>query len=62
MSAREQRAAIVARAAGIVREIDQIVADTEHWNRTHPLELPIDPDPDGMLVRARAAMTRVVRD
>ena len=42
------------RAVKVVAEINHIFADCDHWNRTHPEEVPIDPDPDGALSAARS--------
>ena len=30
-------------------DLEQTFRDVGHWNRTHPVEDPIDPDPDGTL-------------
>lgn len=42
-------------ATRVAREIDQILDDAANWNRAHPYEA-IDPDPEGMLRRLRAAL------
>lgn len=47
---------LLARAQRIRAEINQIFLDAEHWNRLHPHETPIDPDPDGGLRRTLAAL------
>jgi hypothetical protein len=40
----------------IITEIRQIFLDAEHWNRLHPDEEPLDPDPQGEL---RALLLRL---
>ena len=46
---RHQRGMIVANCRLMRADIEQIFRDVGHWNRTHPDEEPIDPDPDGTL-------------
>ena len=46
---RHQRGMIVANFRGMRADIEQFFHDFDHWNRTHPDEDPIDPDPDGTL-------------
>lgn len=45
-----------------IAEIDQIHVDVAYWNRMHPDEEPLDPDPDGSLRRSRDTVHRVVDD
>lgn len=45
------RQGLIDEARRIRKEIEQIFLDAEHWNLIHPEENPIDPDPDGTLVR-----------
>lgn len=40
---------MILRAEKIKAEIEQIFVDASHWNRIHPDEEPIDPDPDGKM-------------
>ncbi|MGE0363026.1 MAG: hypothetical protein AB7R67_20095 [Vicinamibacterales bacterium] len=47
----KERHEILAEARRIRAEIEQIFIDAEHWNRIHPSEEPIHPDPDGRLRR-----------
>jgi hypothetical protein len=53
-----------ARREKIAAEMRQLVADAEHWNRTHPDEEPIIIDPDfgkdvdAALARARSGGTK----
>lgn len=47
----ERRGEWLARAHAVLAEIRQIFLDAEHWNRLHPEEEPIDPDPDDVLAR-----------
>lgn len=37
------------RAHRLANEIAEIVADADRWNRAHPDDEPIEPDPDGQL-------------
>jgi hypothetical protein len=41
----------------IITEIRQIFADAEHWNRVHPEEEPIEPDPHGTLAELLRRLT-----
>ena len=50
----ERREVFAARAVHMRQEIESIFADTEYWNRLHPDEAPIDPDPFGELAAWRA--------
>ena len=58
---RDERARLVSRARRSALEIEQLFADTEHWNRTHPDEEPIDPDPDGKLGGMLNSLTSTLR-
>jgi len=44
-----ERREIIKRVKGIRRGIEMIFNDAAHWNRLHPTQKPIDPDPDGTL-------------
>ena len=46
---RHQRGMLMANGRRMRADIEQIFRDVDHWNRTHPDEDPIDPDPDGTL-------------
>ena len=46
---RHQRGMILANFRRMRADIEQIFLDINHWNRRHPDEDPIDPDPDGTL-------------
>lgn len=58
----EQRVQLIRRAHGHKAEILQIYRDAERWNRLHPAEVPIDPNPDGDLLRSLLACERVLVD
>lgn len=47
MDAERQR--IINEAARILNDIEQQFIDAEYWNRHHPDQEPIDPDPTGEL-------------
>jgi hypothetical protein len=49
----ERQEVFLTRARHLRQEIEQILVDAEHWNRTHPDEEPIDPDPEGELLLER---------
>lgn len=38
-----------------IATIEGLFADTDHWNREHPNEEPVDADPDGRLRATLAA-------
>jgi hypothetical protein len=44
---------IIKDAERSIKNIDQLFADTAHWNRLHPDEKPIDPDPDGEMAAVK---------
>ncbi len=44
-----ERRRILKIATESIKEIEQLLADTAHWNRLHPDQEPIDIDPDGKL-------------
>lgn len=46
-----ERAALITRAVTMRAEIQSIFDDADHWNRVHPREEPINPDPGGLLRR-----------
>lgn len=52
----QTREQLVARMRKLRQDIAAIFDDAEHWNRLHPDEEPIDPDPDGLLARIAAAL------
>lgn len=52
---------IRADAANGVRLIDELFADTAHWNRLHPFE-QVNPDPDGQLARMRASAKKLIAE
>lgn len=58
----DSRAALVARARTLRREIAQIFADAEHWNRVNvPWKgSAINPDPDGQLARLAGELDRML--
>lgn len=41
-------------------EVEQIFIDVEHWNRIHPDEEPLDPDPDGTMRRIADAYDKAL--
>jgi hypothetical protein len=44
-----ERVRLLARAINQRDEIHGYFDDIAHWNRLHPHETPIDPDPDGQM-------------
>lgn len=44
-----ERRRILKNASENIDEIEQLLADVAHWNRTHPDQEPINIDPDGKL-------------
>ena len=44
-----------------IREIDQYFVDVAYWNRVHPQEDQIDPDPTGSMASLRAALAEMLR-
>jgi hypothetical protein len=56
MGTMKTRKQILEEAQRIRTEIDQIVIDAEAWNRHHPSEKPINPDPVGVLARLRKSL------
>lgn len=44
---------IIRDAERAVATADQLFADTAHWNRLHPDEQLIDPDPDGEMAAVK---------
>ena len=49
MADHHQRAMLLSEARSHRAAIEQVFTDVGHWNRTHPSEEPIDPDPNGIL-------------
>lgn len=47
---------LIRRAREQREEIRLFFNTADHWNRTHPDEEPIDPDPDGQLARIAAGI------
>ena len=47
----ERQEVFMNRRRHLREEIRAIFADAAHWNRIHPDEEPIDPDPDDTLQR-----------
>lgn len=58
----QTRAQLVARMRKLRQDIDDIFSDAEHWNRIHPNEEPIDPDPDGLMGKIAAALDTALAD
>jgi hypothetical protein len=56
-----QRVALIERASTQLVALDDYDADIAHWNRTHPHDSPIDPDPDGAVAEIRAYLTTLLR-
>lgn len=50
---RAEKARIVQNMLRARRKVDLIFSDCADWNRLHPNEEPINPDPDGELMRWR---------
>jgi hypothetical protein len=46
---RHDRGLLLANARVMRDELEQIFVDTDHWNRAHPDEDQIDPDPGGTM-------------
>jgi hypothetical protein len=57
---RRERDDLIARAAKMAQEIQQIFDDQAHWNRMNPDEPPIDVDQDGLLLMRLLACKMVV--
>lgn len=57
-----ERAHIMARGRRLRAEIEVIFTTCDHWNRLHPDEEPVDPDPDGSLRRIAEALDRQFAD
>jgi hypothetical protein len=52
------RQQLIDEAKRLSAELGQIFLDVEHWNRIHPEETPIDPDPEGELGRMKKSLDR----
>ena len=46
------------KAEKIIDEIELIFGTAVHWNRQHPNEVPINPDPDGKLERIQTQLKK----
>jgi hypothetical protein len=55
------RASLLADAHRAVERITAIFDDVAQWNRTHPGEEPIRPDPDGALARGLEQALAIIR-
>jgi hypothetical protein len=55
-----ERAAIIARIHKLRREIEVHFNTVAYYNRIHPEQEPIDPDPDGELRGWAAALDRTL--
>ena len=54
------RETLLARARHQRQEIAEFFADVAQWNRQHPEEEPIDPDPDGQLAEIAARLDQTL--
>lgn len=52
----QTREQLVARMRKLRQDIAAIFDDAAYWNRVHPDEEPIDPDPDGLMARIATAL------
>lgn len=57
---RHQRGMLLAMMRQLRSDIEHIFTECDRWNRTHPHEPSIDPDPDGELRRLTQAMDAVL--
>ena len=55
-------ASIIKDAERSIENVDELFADTAHWNRLHPEEEPIDPDPDGEMAAVRRYAEAMIRE
>lgn len=53
---------IIRDAERSIANVDQLFADTAHWNRVHPDEEQIDPDPDGEMAAVKRYAQAVIRE
>lgn len=54
--------AIIRDAERAIANVDQIYIDAAHWNRLHPDEQPIDPDPDGEMAAVKRYAQAMIRE
>ena len=59
MDAERQR--LINEAARIANNIEQMFMDAEYWNRHHPNETPLNPDPDGQLAHWKRGMESLLK-
>jgi hypothetical protein len=45
-----------------IATVDQLFADTAHWNRLHPEEEPIEADPDGEMAAIKRYAEAMIRE
>jgi hypothetical protein len=53
---------IVRDAERSVRTVDQLFSDAARWNRLHPNEEPIDPDPDGEMAAVKRYAQAMIKE
>jgi len=53
---------IIRDAERSIKNVDQMFADVAHWNRLHPEEEPIDPDPDGEMAAVKRYAEAMIRE
>lgn len=59
MDAERQR--LINEAARIANDIDQHFMDARYWNHYHPNEKPLDPDPDGQMVKWKQSLESMLK-
>jgi hypothetical protein len=53
---------IIRDAERAVRVVDELFNDTAHWNRLHPDEAPLDPDPDGEMQKVKQYAHALIKE
>lgn len=53
---------IIRSAERSIATVEQIFADVARWNRLHPDEQPIDPDPDGEMAAVKRYAEAMIKE
>jgi hypothetical protein len=53
---------IIRDAERSIKHVDELFADIAHWNRVHPQEEQIDPDPDGEMAAVKRYAQAMIRE